>query len=59
MDNTQKKIVEEKIIEYMFELSFKSILETYYEIYNMYDNDEITSDDFYNILDELKNKLIK
>lgn len=57
MTQENKEKLKEKIIEYMFGISIKEILETYDEISDLYDNGEINSTDFYTILEEMKIKL--
>lgn len=57
MTKENKEKLQEKIIESMCEISVKAILETYEEIDNLYENGEITSDDFYAVVEELKMKM--
>ena len=52
-----KVLLEEKVIEFMTEISFKSVLETYDEISQLYENGEIKSDDFYDVVKDFANKL--
>ena len=57
MTQENKEKLKEKIIEYMFGINVKEILETYDEISDLYDNGEINSNDFYTVLEEMKMKL--
>ena len=58
MTKENEKVLEEKLIEAMCEMEFKQILETYDEIGDLYDKDEIIHDDFYNKLEELKERML-
>lgn len=55
LKNKFKKV----IIEFITDVSFKSLLESNNEIADLYDNDEITHEDFENIVDEIKLNALK
>jgi hypothetical protein len=54
MDANNYKKVKEILIEFITDISFKSLLESYDEVSDLYDNNQITHDDFEKMLKEIK-----
>jgi hypothetical protein len=53
-----KTVFKEKVLEHILEVDFKPLLEMDEEIADAYDNGEISHDDFYETLDEIKSAMM-
>lgn len=57
MNNQIKKEVTGIIIKFLFEVSFKSLLETDERVGDLWDNGKFSEEDFNEIIQELKSKI--
>lgn len=59
MDSKKYAEVTKIVIEYITEVSFKSLLEDNDMIADLYDSGELTSDDFYRMVNNIKKDALK
>jgi hypothetical protein len=59
MEASKYKEVKKIVIDYITEVELKPLLEENEIVANLYDNDDMTNDDFYKMVEEIKNDALK
>ncbi len=59
MEGSKYKEVKKIVIDYITEVELKPLLEENEFVADLYDNDEMTHDDFYKMIEEIKTDALK